>query len=245
MRVLVVSTRGAGHFGPVVPFARACLRAGHDVLAAIPPESAAMAARAGLPTSVIEDGTREELGRVFAALPFDRPREASRIVVREVFGRLLVPAALPGTREVIERFAPDLVLRETFHYASALAAEEAGLPHVRVAPGMAWVDHEAVAIAAEGYPGLAGAIAAIERTPLLTLAPPSFEDPDRGAPAVVRRYRDDAAAAAGDGAQPAWLAPGDPLVYVTFGSVAAGFPFFAASSAASWPPSRSCPCGRS
>ncbi len=229
MRVLVVSTRGAGHFGPLAPFARALVRAGHDVLAAVPPESVGLAERAGLRTSVLEDVTREQLGEVFAGLPFARPGDAGRILVRELFGRRHIPAALPGTRRVIARFGPDLVLRETFHYASALAAEEAGVPHVRVAPGMAWVDHDAVAIAAEGYPGLAGAIAAIERTPLLTLAPPSFEDPDRGAPAVVRRHRDDASAAAGGRAQAAWLAPGDdPLVYVTFGSVAASFPFFAA-----------------
>ena len=32
MRVLFTTTRGARHFNPLVPFAQACVEAGHDVL---------------------------------------------------------------------------------------------------------------------------------------------------------------------------------------------------------------------
>ena len=48
MRVLFASTRGAGHVGPLVPFAQAAQRAGHDVLVAAPASAAAIVARAGL-----------------------------------------------------------------------------------------------------------------------------------------------------------------------------------------------------
>jgi len=230
MRVLVAATRGAGHFGPLAPFAVMLARAGHEVLAAVPQESIGMAKRVGIDTCVLPDASREQVERIFRSLPFDRPDEAGRILVRELFGRVHIPAALPGIRKVIACFGPDLVLRETFHYASALAAEEAGVPHARVAVGMASVDRSAVALAAEGFPGLTGAIAAIQRTPLLTLAPRSFDgpDPDQLEPAVVRRYRE-AVQSACDGSDPAWLAPGAaPLVYVTFGSLAPRFSFYPA-----------------
>ena len=36
MRILMTSNTGAGHIGPMVPFAHAFLRAGHDVLLAAP-----------------------------------------------------------------------------------------------------------------------------------------------------------------------------------------------------------------
>jgi UDP:flavonoid glycosyltransferase YjiC (YdhE family) len=40
VRVLFASTRGAGHFNPLVPFADACLRHDHEVLVAGPPSLA-------------------------------------------------------------------------------------------------------------------------------------------------------------------------------------------------------------
>ena len=205
----------------VAPFAAALVRSGHEVLAAVPSDSVAMARRARLECWVLEDVTREQVGRVFSSLPSDRPGDARRMLGRELYGRLHIPAALPGMRAVIGRFGPDLVLRETFHYASALAAEEEGVPHVRVAPGMAAVDAAAAAIAAEGSPGLADAVAAIGRSPLLTLAPASFDGPDP--PAVIRRYRQVLVPEQLAEAERSWLeAAGAPLVYVTFGSVAAG-----------------------
>jgi UDP:flavonoid glycosyltransferase YjiC (YdhE family) len=212
---------------PLVPFAAALLRAGDEVLAAVPRESIAMAAAAGLDVWAVHDVTREQVRAVMASLPVDRPSEAGQVLVREVFGRLHTSAALPGVRDAIVRFAPDLVLRETFHYASALAAEEAQVPHVRIATGMAGVDGSAVAIAAEGFPPIGGAVDAVRRTPILTLAPQSLESPELPPAAVVRRYRDRTEPTPPDGLEPGWLAAGDaPLVYVTLGSVASGSRWF-------------------
>ncbi|MGA2927730.1 MAG: glycosyltransferase [Solirubrobacteraceae bacterium] len=223
MRVLVASTRGAGHFMSVAPFAVALAGAGHEVLAAVPAESVAMARRARLESWVVGDVTREQVGQVFASLPSDRPAQAGPMLVRELYGRLHTPAALPGTRAAIRSFHPDLVLRETFHYASALAAEEAGVPHVRVAPGMASVDATAVVHATEGFPGLASAVASIARSPLLTFAPASLDDPGQAALTVVRRYRDATVPEPLADEERSWLWSGKaPLVYVTFGSVASG-----------------------
>jgi UDP:flavonoid glycosyltransferase YjiC (YdhE family) len=47
VRALFSSTRGAGHFNPLLPFARAFERAGHQVLFAGPPDLAAAVEAAG------------------------------------------------------------------------------------------------------------------------------------------------------------------------------------------------------
>lgn len=48
MRVLLSSTAGAGHFRPLLPFAWALQRAGHDLACAAPAEAALMVEREGL-----------------------------------------------------------------------------------------------------------------------------------------------------------------------------------------------------
>ena len=45
--MLASTTAGAGHLGPVVPFARACVAAGHDVVMAAPASFAASVGAAG------------------------------------------------------------------------------------------------------------------------------------------------------------------------------------------------------
>jgi len=49
MRVLLTTRRGAGHFGPLVPFAQAFRRAGDEVLVAAPHAARSMVESAGLP----------------------------------------------------------------------------------------------------------------------------------------------------------------------------------------------------
>ncbi len=226
MRVLVTATRGAGHFGPVAPFAVALSRAGHDVLAAVPEESIALAKRIQLATCVLPGPSREDAARLFRALRSERRDHVGRALVRELFGRVGIPTSLPHVRELIAAFHPDLVLRESFHYASALAAQEAGVRHARVASGMVWIDRLALAIAAEGYPALHTVGEAIERSPMLTLAPPSFDGDPRREPPVLRRYRDIRVHPTDE---PVWRSSHElPLVYVTFGSLAPSFPFFPA-----------------
>ena len=68
MRVLFATTGGIGHFGPLVPFARACLDAGHEVVVAAPTSFADQVGRAGLAHAPIGEPPAEVLGRVFAGL---------------------------------------------------------------------------------------------------------------------------------------------------------------------------------
>ena len=50
MRVLLTTKRGAGHFGPLIPFARAFRRAGDTVLVAAPQSARPMVRAEGFST---------------------------------------------------------------------------------------------------------------------------------------------------------------------------------------------------
>jgi UDP:flavonoid glycosyltransferase YjiC (YdhE family) len=227
VRVLAATTRGAGHFGPLAPFARACVDAGHEVRVAVPRQSLALVERAGLEPWPLDDPDQDELDRVFGRVPSLPPEEQNRLVLREVFGRIHTTAHLPGILAAVEQWRPELVLRELNEYASAIAAERAALPQARVAISLAGLEEEARTHATAALAEARAAEPAIARSPMLTLVPPSLEHPTLPTPADVRRFRERPSAERAT--LPDWW-PGDerPLVYVTFGSVAPTLGFFAA-----------------
>src|SRR5205085_2492866 len=94
MRVLVSTTAGAGHLGPLVPFARALVDAGHEVVVAAPASFAAAVEKAGFTHRPFADAPEEELGAVFARLPGLSNHEGNALIVTEVFGRINVRTAL-------------------------------------------------------------------------------------------------------------------------------------------------------
>ena len=230
MRALFSSTRGAGHFNPLVPFARAFERAGHEVMVAGPPPLAGPARDAGFGFWEFDPPPEDELGAIWGRVPDLPPDEANRVVVGEIFGRLNTTAALPRLRAAFEEWRPDVVLRDPNEYGAALAAEQHGVPHGRIAISLASTEELGLRLAA-------GAIDAIRRaeglepdsaadvlrgSPWLSVFPASL---DEGAQPDTHRFRDPAWAAA-PGPLPHWWPGRDeqPLVYVTFGSVAGQFP---------------------
>jgi UDP:flavonoid glycosyltransferase YjiC (YdhE family) len=230
MRILFSSTRGAGHFNPLVPFANAFVRAGQELLFAGPPDLAGPVDGAGFEFRQFDPPPEDELGAIWARVPELPPEEANEVVVGEVFGRLNTTAALPRLRAACEEWRPDAVLRDPNEYGSALAAELHGIPHARVAIGLASVEELGLGLAASAIDairqaeGLASDPGAelLRRSPYLSLFPPTL---DEGAQPETHRFHD-----------PAWEEPpgelpdwwpgreGQPLVYVTFGSVAGSFP---------------------
>ena len=74
MRVLFSSTRGAGHFNPLVPFARAFERAGHELLFAGPPDLAGSVDGAGFEFWQFDPPPEDELGEVWSRVPQLPPR---------------------------------------------------------------------------------------------------------------------------------------------------------------------------
>jgi hypothetical protein len=154
--------------------------------------------------------------------------EAGAVVIREVFGRLNTEAALPAMRAIIRDRRPDIVVRESCELSSYVAAEAAGTPHVQVEVGLASFQQMAEPLlvaplvelgATPGLPGLRSALR-------LSLTPPSFEDPAAAGPADMARFRDRAADRSGQALPDWWPGNPDPLVYVTFGSVAASRELF-------------------
>jgi UDP:flavonoid glycosyltransferase YjiC (YdhE family) len=223
VRLLFASTRGAGHFNPMVPYIDACVRGGHDVLVVGPPQLAETVERAGYPFRLGFSPPEEELGAVWARVPTVPTDEAERIVIGTIFATLNVRAMVPALRATVEEWRPDMILREPAEFASAVVAEETGVPHVQVAAGLVSSHMELLSIAHDAVEAWgAGLTERIVATPYLTTFPVSLEDPDVQGPPTIRRFR---APEPPTAPLPDWW-PGDdrPLVYVSFGSVAATVP---------------------
>jgi UDP:flavonoid glycosyltransferase YjiC (YdhE family) len=232
MRILMTTHRGAGHFGPMIPFAHACLRAGHDVLVAAPRSAAAMIARAGLDHHPFEEPPPEQdntLLDFIRTLPND---EGNERVIRDLFGRLRGRAALPAMLDAVSAWGPDLVVHEISELAGVAAAERHGVPHARVGIGLAVGEHWGVDPMNDALEDLRAELGIradpsgqrLARSLYLTLAPASLEFPSP-TPSRALRFREPA----GVRTLPDWW-PGrdEPLVYVSFGSAAPSFEFFPA-----------------
>ena len=203
MRILFATTRGAGLFGPLAPFARACSRAGHEVLVAAPASAAPLVTRAGLAHHAVGEAPAELVEDVLW-----RRSTSPEEVIRDVFVGLHAQTALPGIREAIAGWRPDVVVRESMELASVVAAAEHGVPVIRVGihldsatDSTGWLEEiaaSAIGVEAER----------LREGPLLTRSPGPAE---KG----VHRFRTDV---------PRRREP--ELVYVTFGSEAAGSPHF-------------------
>jgi UDP:flavonoid glycosyltransferase YjiC (YdhE family) len=236
MRVLVASTAGSGHFGPLVPVARACLDAGHEVAVAAPESFAAEVAAAGLVHRPFADVPSDVIGPVMSRVPTLSMEEANRTVVADVFGRLDAQAALPGVTATVEAWRPDLVVREPSEFGSLAAALAAGVPHVVVAVNVAALTDQVAAMVAEplaeldALAGLApGTCATASDAATTFTSVPAVVDEvaSTGASgARLHRYREPAPVGGGRLPGP-WGDPAHPLVYVTFGSVAGAIPPFA------------------
>ena len=202
MRFLFASTRGAAHIAPLVPFALACKRAGHDVIVAAPHAAWEHVARAGLPFAGFDFPSDEEIGPIWARVKAsDDPDEQNRIVRGELFEGAYARDAFPGLLALARRMRPDAILHETEEHASARVGEALGLPVWRV----------------ECYLGPQVS----DSGPFLTLSPASF-DPRPGAVRFRVRAQREAPL------QDWWGGSRAPLVYVSFGSTAAGNGYFPA-----------------
>ena len=73
------------------------------------------------------------LGKVWARFRGLSSDEINAIATREIFAGLNARAALPKLQETILTWRPDLIVRESAEFAAAVAADKAGIRHVRVA----------------------------------------------------------------------------------------------------------------
>jgi UDP:flavonoid glycosyltransferase YjiC (YdhE family) len=232
MRILISTRRGAGHFGPLIPFAKAFLRNNDDLVVVAAQSAAAMVAAAGLDHIAYPDPPDAERDAVFAAarsLSFD---DANERVLGEVFVRIDTRHAYPHVLTAMRTWRPDAVLYDISEFAAPLAAETLGIPAVCVGitagsnfaglgPTMAReLDRLRADLGLRPDPDLD----MLNCAPYFTLTPAELEDPADPSPAQAMRFREE-----DDGARPLpdwWDGSDWPLVYVTFGSVAPTMDFF-------------------
>jgi UDP:flavonoid glycosyltransferase YjiC (YdhE family) len=225
VRVLFTTIRNAGHFLPLVPFVAACRERGHHVAVAAPVDLAEAAAATGATFLPFGHPGDAGLRPIWARLPGLSNDEANRVVIGEIFAGACAGAALPALSEAVVAFRPDVIVRESQEYAAVLAAEEHGVPHVRVSITLQDVERAGTGVAARALEALRAERGLrsdpdgerLASAPALSLFPASLEVPDttRGS---VRRFRAPSTRAA---PLPDWW-PGrrDPLVYITLGTVA-------------------------
>jgi UDP:flavonoid glycosyltransferase YjiC (YdhE family) len=226
MRVLFASTRGAGHFTPLVPFIEAARRGGHEVLVAGPPPLEATVERLGYPFRVGEAPPPDELDATWARVPGLPPDDANRVVIGEIFAGLNVRAMLPPLESLCAEWRPDVVMRDLAEYASAIAAERQGVRHARIGVGLAATEEVSFAVAAENLERVEpGIVDALRASPFLTLFPPSMEDPEAPLPSAMHHFRDPDGEPSTAPLPDWWDGDRRPLVYLSFGSVTGGLPF--------------------
>jgi UDP:flavonoid glycosyltransferase YjiC (YdhE family) len=227
MRVLFTTTGHSGHLMPLVPFARALERAGHEVCIATHGSRVQSVERRGLPARALAEAPDAAWGPLMGHLPALRQPEADAVIIRDGFTGLGSRHALPDVLAIVESWKPDLVVRESYELAGAVAAERHGIPHALVALGLHSTEDWVQRLAAPAMDDLRRDVgldpdAAGERlreAPVLTLAPEALDD------GPAHRFRDGEPLPAA--ALPEWWPnAGDPLVYLTFGSVAGSLPFF-------------------
>jgi UDP:flavonoid glycosyltransferase YjiC (YdhE family) len=222
MRILFASTGGAGHFTPLVPWVEASLRRGHTILVVGPAKLAEITAGSAYPTRVGGSPTPEEVAPIWAQVATRKHDEVGPLVIGEIFCRLNSGALLPVMRETCDEWAPDLVLRDPTEFASAVAAEERGIRHVRIAHGLAVGEASGLQITAaplESFrPGVDRRIA---ESTYVTLFPEML---DESPFSDTRRYRLPVSPVATRGGPNRWPGNQDPLIYVTFGTVAPTMP---------------------
>src|SRR6476646_3596908 len=177
MRILFTTKNGAGHFGPLIPFARAFRRAGHDVLVAAPRGAAGMVRAEGLPLWTFDDPPAGERGDIFA--------------------RIDARAAYPGVFGACRAWEPDAVVSEITEFAGPLAAEAVGVPSATVGLSQRGKEERVIPVVLRALdelrerfglrPDPAGA--RILSRPYLSLMPAALEDPALPSAAFVQRFR--------------------------------------------------------
>ena len=132
MKALFTSLPATGHFNSILPLALALRDGGHEVAVCCASDFADRLAAMGLPH--FPGGGRsldEFLPREFKG--FDPER--ARFIQHEVFAGAAPDRLMPDLVGAVERWQPDVLLRESSEFAVCVLAEKLDLPHAAVATG--------------------------------------------------------------------------------------------------------------
>jgi UDP:flavonoid glycosyltransferase YjiC (YdhE family) len=227
MRFLLATTGGTGHLTPMLPFAHALDRAGHDVLVAGSGSAGTLARREGLAYRALAEPVPSELDAVHERLRSLSNEDSAEPAIQDMFVRTYAAAAMPDMLRLVKSWRPDVVLRESTEFASCLAAERCGVPQARIGFALSATNEDWIlALAAPALDELRERLdmpadpnaARLRATLCLTQSPRLMDLPGGHELAPVRRFR------AEPGEAPAalpdwWNGSDDPLVYLSFGTV--------------------------
>lgn len=228
MRILFTSTRGDGHIRPLVPYATALAGLGHEILFAAPEECRAVTDKGGFDLASVGRITDDEFRAIWAPHKGVRLEAMMKVAIPEMFAAATARSALPALTATADRWRPDLIVRESMDYAGLVTAMRLGIPHARVNVHNCEVEAISNDLAADPVDRLRAdfgmtpdAGRAIWAEPVFTAFPAGFDgDARHGADNPPMRV---GAPPVRTGASANWTPRGDrPLVYVTFGTVAAG-----------------------
>ena len=221
---------------PLAAFGRAFVRAGHEVLVTAHRGLASNVERTGLTCAPLDDPPREAWMPKLSEVAVAPVAEAHERMIGEFFGGVDVEATLPGLRSLVESWRPDVIVRESWEFASTLVADLYELPLARVGLGTAAVEEDTIALVAGSLDGFRASLGLtadpggerLRAAPYLTEMPQVLEEP--GVEMAAHRFRDAPRAGAADGLGDWWPDRDAPLVYVSFGTVtaAAHLPYYPA-----------------
>jgi UDP:flavonoid glycosyltransferase YjiC (YdhE family) len=227
MRFLFSTTSGTGHLVPMLPFAHALERAGHDVLVAGSGSAGKLARGEGFEYRPVAEPVPSELDAVHDRLRSLSNDDSAEPAIQDMFVRTYAAAALPDMYRLVKSWRPDVVLRESTEFASCLAAELCGVPQVRIGFALSAANEDWIlALAAPALDELRQHLgiapdpnaARMRATLCLTQSPRLIDLPEGHELAPVHRYRaqpEETPAALPDW----WNGSDDPLVYLSFGTV--------------------------
>lgn len=136
LRVLVTSTPGVGHLGPLAPLARALSEAGHEVLWATAPEACERVRGMGFQVVAAGMDVGERVAMLAPQMPeimaLD-PRERRSRLFTGFFGQIAAPRMHADLAAVFTSFRPHVVVHEMAELAAAPMATGRSVAHVTVA----------------------------------------------------------------------------------------------------------------
>lgn len=130
MKVLMVTQPGEGHLGPMVPAARGLLAAGHELAVVSAPRFAPRVRERGL--AAIGAGLDYLEADVRTDFPEARklaPHRLGAWFLGELFADLAVHAMVPDLLAIVDRERPDLLLRNSYEYATCIVGELRRIPY--------------------------------------------------------------------------------------------------------------------
>ena len=226
MRVLFSSTPAYGHVFPMVPLARACLEAGHDVLWATGGQACELVQAAGIEAVAAghsSDGMERIASQVRRAGAEVLPADRARFTYPRLFGEGLTPAMVADLLPLARSFRPDVLVHEHGELGAPLVGAVLDVPSVTHSFGGA-IPAEFVADASGRLGPLwtehgrdVAPYAGCFTSTYLDICPPSVQSVSMAHLPSVQPMRP--VSWTGRGSD--WVAPpGDrPLVYVTLGTV--------------------------